>query len=260
MVENNSVAAITKACPNVQIICSKENLGFAGGTNLGIQAAQEQSNAPMLLLNNDAIIDETDAARLLQTLQEHPEIGVIGPLLFTPDKQTLIAVGGKNPVLHHKTRVLEIPTDKTILPVDYVIGAAALIRSEVFSQVGLLDEDYFFSIEVADLCKRAKKQGYTIATDIRACAFHELNRSSRFRNTLYVYYSIRNRFIYIRKFYKLLKVPLISFWAFYSLALFTKLQMTQKVPTARAVRLGLTDGLQQRYGRQNERVCRNVER
>jgi GT2 family glycosyltransferase len=127
-------------------------------------------------------------------------------------------------------------------------------RAQVFRDVGLLDEDYFFSIEVADLCIRAGERGYTSVIDTRARAFHMLSRSTSFRDALYPYYIIRNRFVFIRKFYAKQRVLFYSFWTLYSLALCLKVRLSGKPSTARSIWMGLVDGLGGRSGGQNERV------
>jgi hypothetical protein len=97
--------------------------------------------------------------------------------------------------------------------------------------------------------------GFYSAVDGRARAYHAVSRSARFRSTLYTYYIIRNRFLYIRKFYRhLVKALLFCSWGGYGLALMTKLYLTGQAATAKAVCLGTTDGWRGRFGGQNERV------
>lgn len=253
---DNSVDMIRRACPNVHLVCNTKNLGFAGGTNRGVAAALSQGDMPVLLLNNDAFIDESDLIQLLETLRENRQLGFIGPLLFDGEQQDkLLSAGGKNPIKYHQTRILKLPqASQPVRLVEYVSGTAILIRAEVFRAVGYLDEDYFFSTELADLCMRAKQAGYLSAIDTRARAFHQTSRSANLRDTLYVYYIIRNRFIFIRNSPYKMKIFYYLFWAIYSLALALKLGITGQKATAQAVYLGLTDGLQGRFGGQNERV------
>jgi GT2 family glycosyltransferase len=149
--------------------------------------------------------------------------------------------------------------DKPILTVEYIPGTAILCRAEVFRNVGLLDEDFFFSAEVADLCLRAGQQGYPSIVDTQARAYHTLSRSSKLRDTLHTYYIIRNRFILLRNHHRW-NVWLYGFWTLYSLALALKLQFSGKTHTARSVYLGLLDGLLGRFGGQNERVLAAIHR
>jgi GT2 family glycosyltransferase len=254
---DGSAEMIAQTCPHIHLIRNKENQGFAGGNNVGIVAALAAGVDYLLLLNNDAFINEENILRLLNTLQANENIGVIGPLLFNAaDEEQLIAAGGRDPVLHHRSHICELPPGPPIRAVDYVPGTALIGRAEVFRTVGLLDDDYFFNVEVADLCKRARQHGYITAIDTRARAFHAIDRRpSHQRNTLYVYYFVRNRFIYIRKFYTYLQqISLICFWGIYNLALCAKLRARGHPATAKAVRLGLIDGLRGRSGEQDPSV------
>jgi GT2 family glycosyltransferase len=255
----DDIAAIARAYPEARIIRNEVNLGFSGGVNRGIQAALQAGDVPILLLNNDALIDESSVIHMLHTLQASDDIGFVGPLLFDADEaHTFISAGAKNPVLHHQTRIDTFPRAEQ-QEVATMSGTAILIRPAVFKTVGLLDEAYFFSTELADLCRRARQSaGYRCIIDARARAYHRIRRSARYRSALYPYYIIRNRFLYIRKFYHALpRLWLIGFWASYSLALSVKLWLTGETATRRAVWLGLVDGLQGRFGGQNERVLRS---
>ncbi len=252
---NDSAESIARECPNVHLVRNGTNLGFGGGNNKGIGQALAAGNRPVLLLNNDAFVKERDIIRLLDTLQGNGKIGFIGPLLYDAEQpDRLLSAGGKDPVLHHHGHIFSLPSDHTVSIVDYVPGTVIIGRAEVFHTVGLLDEDYFFNTEVADLCMRARQHGYLSAIDTRARATHVLSRSSPFRETLYTYYTIRNRFHFIPKFHRRTRFVLYIIWALYSVALYIKVQVNGKPEMARAIRLGLGDGLRGRFGGQNERV------
>jgi len=256
---DGSPNVISRECPEVHLIRNSTNLGFAGGNNRGIVEALplpgETGDAPILLLNNDAWIEENDVIRLLETLRANERVGLIGPLLFDArQRDRLLAAGSKDPARHHRSHSPELPAGGPVHVVECVPGTVILGRAEVFRTVGLLDEDYFFASEVADLCLRARQHGYLSAIDTRARAFHDLGRSSRLRETLHTYYIIRNRFLLIRKFHRKWKVLFYGFWTLYSLALSMKMQLNGNLPAARAIRLGFLDGLRGRFGGQNERV------
>ena len=251
---NGSVELIAHECPDACLIRSEVNLGFAGGNNRGIVGALAAGDAPILLLNNDASIAEENVVRLLETLQANQQIGFVGPLLFDADREDrLLSAGGRDP-LHHHTHIYDPLDDGLIRVVDYVPGTVILGRADVFRKVGLLDEDYFFTMEVADLCIRARRHGYLSAIDARSHAFHDLGRSSELRETLHTYYIIRNRFLFIRKFHHKRRFWLYGFWGLYSLALALKVWMERNPDAARAMWMGLVDGLRGRFGGQNERV------
>ena len=252
---DGSAQVVAAQCPQVQLICNTVNLGYAAGNNQGIIQALARGDAPVLMLNNDAVVAEEDIVALLETLQSNPRTGFVGPLLFNADQQDeLLAAGGQNIVCHLSSHLANVPDDQPVYFVDYVPGTVLLARAAALRRVGLLDPDYFFTGEIPDLCQRARQQGYLTAVNSRAKAFHTVGRSSGLRGTLYPYYIIRNRFLFIRKFYRYRRILFYGFWGFYSLALSVKLQVAGRLSTARAIRLGLKDGLQGRFGGQNERV------
>jgi len=256
---DSSAIAIARACPHVHLLRNAINLGFAGGTNRGLAAALAAGDAPVLLLNNDALVDENALAQLVQTLTQDPSIGMVGPLLYHAEgREQLIAAGSHSPVWRLHNQITTIPAGEQVYPVDYISGSVALVQAAALRATGLLDEDYFFYTEVADWCRRARAHGYRTIVDTQARAYHNLDRSSTLRNSLYVYYIIRNRFVYIRKAYGtfagLVRLPLYAFWAIYSLLLAIQLRGQGNRARARAVQLGVIDGLRGRTGGQNERV------
>lgn len=252
---DGSAELISRECPGARVIRNSANLGFAGGNNRAISEALAAGNAPILLLNNDAFIDEEDVIRLVDTLQTDARIGFVGPLLFdSAHRERLLSAGGRDPARYHQSHILELKPGEPVRVVECVPGTVALVRSEVFRSVGLLDEAYFFASEVADLCMQAAQQGFVSAIDTRARAFHNLSRSSDLRASLHTYYIIRNRFLLVRKFHSNWKLLFYGFWTLYSLALSLKVQSGGQSATARAIRLGLRDGLRGRFGGQNERV------
>lgn len=252
---DSSAESISRECPDVHLVRNSANLGFSGGNNQGIVQALSAGDAPILLLNNDAFVEEQDVIRLIDTLQANERLGLIGPLIFDAGRRDeLLSAGGRDIGRYVNTHIRKVTADGPIRQVDYVPGTLVIVRAEVFRTVGLFDEEYFFSGEVADLCERARQQGYISAIDMRARAFHALSRSSDLRETLHVYYTFRNRFLFIRKFRRAQRIPLYSFWTLYGLGVSLKAQLQGKSVKARAVRLGLLDGLRGRFGGQNERV------
>jgi GT2 family glycosyltransferase len=253
--EDDSADLIAQACPETNLIRNSTNQGYTGGNNRGLEKTLANSDAPVMLLNNDAKIAETDALNLLETLENNPDVGIVGPLMFDADQpDNLLNAGGQNMVRHLSSHISRISSNMPLQMVDYVPGTVLIARSEVFNTVGLLDEDYFFGGELPDFCHRAQQSGYLSVVDTRAHAFHSTERSALFRKTLYPYYIIRNRFIFIRKFYATSRILYFSFWTLYSIALSLKLRLSSQPQMAKAVWLGLADGWQQRFGNQNERV------
>jgi GT2 family glycosyltransferase len=249
---DRSVELIGQRCPEARLLPSATNRGFAGGNNLAIARALGEGSDVLLLLNNDAAIAEKDVALLIETLESDPQIGLVGPTMWDGDR--LLSAGGRDIARHVVTHIRLTQPPAGLLEVDYVSGTVALVRAEVFNSLGLLDEGFFFSGEMADLCRRAWMGGYRCVIDGRTRAFHDFERSSEARDVLYVYYILRNRFLFIRKHYPAQKFFLFPFWVGFGFYLLSKALLGGNTRRARAVALGLLDGLAGRYGGQNERV------
>ncbi len=253
---DNSVARIAQACPAATILSCNENLGFAGGNNYALTEILKTGDAPILLLNNDAVITETDVQTLLDTLRSRPQTGFVGPLLFDTDQpDRLLSAGGQNPVTHYRPHAPRQPATEAPFAVDYVPGTVLLTAAAVFRRVGLLDERYFFSMEVADLCHRAGQAGLKSLINPRARAGHTVSRSAGSRRALHPYYISRNRFLFMKK-HTPRNAALFLFWIGYSLLLSLKAGLTGQPVTARAVWLGLRDGLRGAGGNRNHYFLR----
>lgn len=236
------------------LVHSETNLGFAGGTNLALRRILDESTEPILLLNNDLRLEEEDAARLLETLHAEPRCGIVGPVIVTASEPHSIVSAGCRKLLLRRDPAVRVAPATPTEEVDYVSGAAVVLRSEVLRRVGLLDESYFFALEVADLCRRAREAGFVCRVDARARAEHDLDRSSELRSTLYVYYAVRNRLLYARRALPRLWPAPVLLWAAYGLQQGIRLWLRRRRATAMATLLGLRDGLLGRFGDRNEAV------
>lgn len=255
--EPEEAAAIAHAWPAAILLRSERNLGFSGGTNLALRRVIAESTAPVLLLNNDVRIDQGAAAALLETLNAQPHCGIVGPMIVesaVPDR--ILSAGSRSPLLHRDPAVRAPPPGQPTYPVDFVSGAAVVIRVALLQQVGLLDEAYFFGLELADLCRRARADGFLCLVNSAARVEHDLERSSGLRETLYVYYVVRNRLLYARRSLRTTWPGPVALWALYGLQQGIRLWIQGRRGTATAILLGVRDGLRGRFGGQNETVLR----
>ncbi len=200
---NGEAAALAAAFPTVRVLAAGRNLGFGGGNNLALR----QTEAPFaLLLNNDAGLEEEDAARLLGALEVRGDLAVVGPLITDRSEAARVqAAGGRDISRYARTNLRpgDLPPDwlrgGKPYPVDYVPGTVALLRLTPARQVGLLDERYFFGGEMADLCRRLRDLGWSCAVEPAARAWHERDGSAPERQRLDTYYILRNRFLFLRE-------------------------------------------------------------
>lgn len=147
---DNSLEIVSKSFPRVKIIKNEQNLGFCKANNIGLKIYQGRY---ALLLNTDTIVKEGAFDQLVEFMDANPKIGACGPKLLNQD-QTPQHQGG---LFNKKFWLSEKPTR-----VDYVIGACIIVRREVIEKVGGLDENFFFSNDDLDWCRRIRKAGWDV--------------------------------------------------------------------------------------------------
>jgi GT2 family glycosyltransferase len=238
--------------PDTHIIESPINRGFGGGNNLGIEAALRRGAEAVLLLNNDASVETESVATMLTTLSLDPAIGTVGPTIW--HRGECVAAGGRDIARYAVTHIRPRLPPASLVDVDYVPGTVALLRRQVFEMVGLFDEEYFFGGEMADLCYRARLHGFRSVIDPGGRARHDLDRSLDLRETLHVYYVVRNRFLYVRKHHARRAAWLYGRWILRGAAAALAALCRGNSPRARAISLGVLDGVHGRFGGRNERV------
>ena len=255
----DSRRALSQAGVADEIVLSATNLGYGGGNNLGIAAAARDNEAAILLLNSDVQIAEADVCQLVGRLAADRALSIVGPLLAERgDGRERCYAGGRDIARHRRTRIEVDAAHLTALagsplpPVDYVPGTVFLVRGSVFDEVGMLDEDYFFGGEIADFCTRARAKNHQLRIDALARALHETDDSSNSpRDTLRVYYSLRNRFLYVRRHHAADKLRYFGFWVMNAAWAAATAIVRGRFRRARAIVLATMHGLMGRYGNQN---------
>lgn len=263
LIDNESTAAtrtaLSGALEVTELIYSPPNLGYAGGNNVGIKQALAAGCEYVLLLNSDADLTEESAGRLVQRLKERNEISILGPLLReTVNQSDQLLIGGRDIALHPITRIKARAGDIPKIPgyplhaVDYVPGTAFLARACIFRELGLLDEEFFFSGEIADFCKRAKDKGHKVFIDLEVEARHQPEKNApSSRDTLYTYYSLRNRFLYVRKHNAARRHFYFAYWTMIAALMLLRALAQLRLAKARAIGLAVIHAHAGRFGNQN---------
>jgi GT2 family glycosyltransferase len=253
--QDGSTARIRKEFQDFRLIESDRNHGFSGGNNLALAEVLRSECQEVLLLNNDATIPAADVQMLLESLRSDRSLGIIGPTIWdSQPPHALLSAGGKDLARNLVSHIRETSSSNGLRLVEYVPGVCVILRVEMLDKVGLLDEDYFFGGELADLCLRARTKGYASAIDERARAYHRVERSSELRQDLHIYYVLRNRFLFMKKFYGRKRWLFEARWVGYGVYLAALAAARGQRQRARSVLLGVADGLRGRFGGQNERV------
>ncbi|WP_417909391.1 glycosyltransferase [Candidatus Electronema sp. PJ] len=222
VVDNNSAPKDKEKLRNSGLaavfIWNDQNLGYAGGNNVGIRRAVSEGHEFILLMNNDARIEEKDFRLLEQAMATEPNLGIVGPIIRDKPGGAILNAGGRDIGRHYISHFKTPVQSDALYDVAYVSGTVCLLRASLFDLIGLLDEDFFFSGEVADFCTRARKKmltstGYCrITVQPLASAVHDLSASHGNRGGIYTYYTVRNRFLYIRKHLRLSIPILFPYW------------------------------------------------
>lgn len=204
--EDRSGERLDQEFPDVEVIYADENLGWAGGNNLGIRRALTRGAEYVWILNNDTIIPNSDVVEtLVTTLESNPDLGMVSPLVKNyPETETIWFLDGymdwKRADAGHDITGSDYPDDK-VLRTDFVPMCSVMIPAGVIEEVGLLPEEYFAYYEDMDYCARLTAAGYSLATTTRAEIYHKGSASSGgFESPIYTYYFSRNRWIFFRKF------------------------------------------------------------
>ncbi len=199
---------ISRIYPDVRIIVSGVNRGFAGGNNLGVEISRGQF---LFFINNDAVITEGSINAILSTFDD-PSIGVVSPLIcYYPTSAQEVEVDviqyagatNVNPFTGRNTIIGEKQLDQSQYyqskPTFYAHGAAMMVKREVLEKVGLMSEFYFLYYEELDWCERIRKAGYTILLAPTAKIYHKESISVGKTNPLKTYYLTRNRILFMAK-------------------------------------------------------------
>ncbi|MBN1955192.1 MAG: glycosyltransferase family 2 protein [Anaerolineae bacterium] len=193
---DNSLQLLARDYPEAQILALGENRGFAGACNAGIAAARGQF---IVLLNNDTAADPRWLEEVLAGFGRHPEAGLAASKMLLFDRRDVFHTAGDFYRLDGRPGNRGVwQRDQGQYDVEeYVFsacGGSAAYRREMFEQVGLLDEDFFFSCEDVDLAWRAQLAGWRCVYLPRAVVYHKLGATgggptASFydgRNTIYV--------------------------------------------------------------------------
>ncbi|HLE15176.1 MAG TPA: glycosyltransferase family 2 protein [Anaerolineales bacterium] len=200
---DDSVQQICHAFPEVEVLEAGENLGYSEGNNFGLRYALQQGADYILLLNNDTAIDPQMLPGLLSVAESDPHIGIVGPTQLYFDLPDTIW-GADNHVewsqgLTRRARMGEILSDGSnsgripeSVEADYIDTCAALVRAEVFRQIGLLDPRYFINFDDADLGLRTKKAGFQVICWPAARMWHKVSAAMGQASPATTYYMTRN--------------------------------------------------------------------
>lgn len=204
---DDSVSVIRAAFPEVDLIETGRNLGFAGGNNVGIKHALEHGADYVLLLNNDTEVDPGILDAFVSAAKRFPDAGVFsGKIYFHAEPNRIWYAGAQwNPkaarfMLVGEGLLDDGTTYSTACETGYACGCAFFLPAGRVREIGLLDEDFFLYFEETDWCFRAKEAGYPSIFVPGAKLWHKVSGSFGGEGSpLALYFITRNRLLWARR-------------------------------------------------------------
>jgi GT2 family glycosyltransferase len=190
----------------ITLLRSEKNIGFAGGTNIGIKTAVDRGCEFVLLLNNDTIVDEFLIQNMVHSSIENGN-ALIAPKIFYFDESDVLWFAGgfidwkKGIGIHYGMNCQECDAFNVQKEIDFATGCCILVPKKTFDNVGLLDEAYFLYFEDTDFSVRVKRAGMRIVYEPSAVLWHKVSSTTgRGETKVAIYYGDRNRLFFNRKF------------------------------------------------------------
>lgn len=183
--------------PHVECIRIESNLGFAGGQNIGMQAAIDRGYESVLLLNNDCEISADAVSELIAHIRADDAVAAVSPLIYcTENRQKPQLVAGWFDWPMHRAARPSSPDIST--PDGYATmlpGTVLMLRCAALKTIGLLDPRYFAYYEDNDLSARIARSGFKADFCKKALAWHS-SRPVHEYSAMALYLSARNARIF----------------------------------------------------------------
>ncbi len=262
LVDNGSAREVKldlgRRFPDVIFLRSDINLGFAGGTNLGIRRALADSCDTVLLLNNDTVVPPHMLGTLLHEMQKRQADIVCPKILYhDPPHRVWFGGGSYNQTTAKPTHLgigeLDDGRWDQAIQCDFVSGCALLTRRAVLEEIGLLDESFFAYYEDSDFCTRARLKRRTVWYIPSATLYHKVSRTAQWDSPIYQYLNARNRLLMVRRYAGSRMVVGCFFFISYVGRQFARLAIKYRDANGvRALLWGVWDGVRKFSGEHGE--------
>ena len=216
---HDEASIIAQRYPQVIVIRSPKNLGFAGGNNLGIRAAHGKY---LFFLNNDTILWKKEDGRSKTSLNPHPSSLIFQPMLDRLESSSSIGAvcpkirfswddhriqyAGYTPLSKITLRNQSIGFGEqdrgqydTAHPTPYAHGAAMMVKREAIDKAGFMPECYFLYYEELDWSMMLRRAGYDIWYEPAMTVFHKESQTTGQNSPLRTYYITRNRLLFVKR-------------------------------------------------------------
>lgn len=209
VVDNNSkddsLQQIKGSFPDVILLKSRDNLGYASGNNLGIKYALEKNIEYICILNNDVAVDRNFLEPIIKTLMDDKNAAAAGPSICYYGQDDVIQAMGGNINLYTGLPTMKFKGKKQsqvkedMVSVDYLGGACFVVKAEILKKIGLIPENYFLFYEETEFFLNIKRQGYKLISIRDSRVYHKVSGTiSKYKGLSYFFLN-RNRIIFVRR-------------------------------------------------------------
>lgn len=190
------------------LICLKENLGFSGGNNVGIQYAIDKGAEYICLLNNDTIVTSDFLDKMLERIDLNSV--VFGKIKFFKNPDRIWFAGGNynrwtGRTVHFGYNQEDIAQNQLRKNQNFVTGCLLLIPVTIIAKVGMLPEHYFLYYEDTEYSLRLVENGIDMKYAPEAIIYHKVSASTQKMPNKMRYYNIRNSLIVVSEHEKGIK-------------------------------------------------------
>lgn len=177
---DGSVERLRVAFSDIEVVEAHVNGGYAAGMNMGMERLLASGMDALLLLTHECLLEPDAVERLVERLEVEPDVGAVGPLLgYVSGPELVYSAGGVIDRRSWTERHLRAParvqewSGRPPHPVEWLDGAAIMLRSDVVRDAGFLDESYFLYFEENDYLARLRRKGWRVECVPAALAYQE---------------------------------------------------------------------------------------
>ena len=203
--QNDEATLLEQRYPQVKVIRSRKNLGFAGGNNLGMQAARGKY---LFFINNDTLLrpQTSDLQQLINRLESDKKIGMVCPKIRFSWGNNPIQYAGYTPLSHITLRNKAIGYGEEdngqyniAHPTPYAHGAAMMVKREAIENAGVMPECYFLYYEELDWSLMIRRAGYQIWYEPACTIYHKESQTTGQDSKFRTFYITRNRLLFAKR-------------------------------------------------------------
>ena len=210
---DSSADYIATQFPDIKLITVKDNLGYAGGNNLGLKYALDNEADLVCVVNPDIVVAPEALSEAIKAMTD--DVAVVASKVyfakgfeFHKEKyaknelgKVIWYAGADNDwdnvnAKHWGINEVDRGQFNKLKEIGYATGSSMLLRADVLRRVGLIDEKYFLYYEENDLCQRIKQAGYKLIYAPKSVVWHKVGQAAGIGSNLADYYIVRNRMLF----------------------------------------------------------------